>query len=148
MCPVCYYGNMPYPAEDYNICPCCGTEFENHDEDQTHAELRQSWIAAGARWFFRQAPATWNPWQQIASAGVMLPYVTTVTYLGSPVASRGIQKLSYEIPYGSGVHTLYRGEVLGSSSMNLLQTNFDLNQRESVATLVGEFTQEPLGMAA
>ena len=74
MCPVCYYPDMPYPAQEYNICPCCGTEFENDDRDRSHAQLRAYWIGSGARWFFRQPPALWNPWSQLAQAGVPLPY--------------------------------------------------------------------------
>ena len=74
MCPVCYYPEMPYPAQEYNICPCCGTEFENDDRVRTHAQLRAFWIGRGARWFFRKAPPSWNPWSQLAQAGVMLPY--------------------------------------------------------------------------
>jgi hypothetical protein len=74
MCPVCYYPEMPYPAQEYNICPCCGTEFENDDRGRTHAQLRAFWIGSGARWFFRQPPAFWNPWIQLAQAGVTLPY--------------------------------------------------------------------------
>jgi hypothetical protein len=74
MCPVCYYPEMLYAAQEYNICPCCGTEFENDDRTRTHAQLRSFWIASGARWFFRQPPPFWNPWGQLAQAGVTLPY--------------------------------------------------------------------------
>lgn len=84
MCPVCYYPNMPYAAHDYNICPCCGTEFENDDEDCTHKELRDAWVSRGARWFFRQAPNMWNPWVQLSRAGVELPYRVSVSSSGSP----------------------------------------------------------------
>jgi hypothetical protein len=65
---------MPYPAQEYNICPCCGTEFENDDQVRSHAQIRAFWIASGARWFFRQPPVFWNPWSQLAQAGVILPY--------------------------------------------------------------------------
>lgn len=74
MCPVCYYPEMPYAAQEYNICPCCGTEFENDDRTTSHAQLRAFWIGSGARWFFRQSPPLWNPWSQLAQAGVTLPY--------------------------------------------------------------------------
>jgi hypothetical protein len=67
-CPVCFYGEMPGPPKDYNICPCCGTEFENDDDFKTHAELRLEWITAGCRWFFRQPPPFWNPQTQLAKA--------------------------------------------------------------------------------
>ena len=35
------------PPERYEICPCCGTEFENDDEIYTHEELRNKWIRSG-----------------------------------------------------------------------------------------------------
>jgi hypothetical protein len=72
-CPVCYYDKMPGPAREYNICPCCGTEFENDDQDRTHAQLREDWISGGAKWFFQEAPENWNPWLQLESAGVKVP---------------------------------------------------------------------------
>jgi hypothetical protein len=74
MCPVCFYPKMPYPAQEYNICPCCGTEFENDDRRSTPAQLRAFWIGSGAHWFFRQQPLFWNPWKQLSEAGVTLPY--------------------------------------------------------------------------
>jgi hypothetical protein len=59
---------MPYPAEEYNICPCCGVEFELDDEYKTHAELRADWIARGMPWFsaVRLPPHGWNPEAQLA----------------------------------------------------------------------------------
>ena len=73
---------MPYPAENYNICPCCGTEFENDDEECTHAQLREEWVSGGVHWFFRQPPPLWNPWTQLSIAGVPLPYTVSVYYSG------------------------------------------------------------------
>jgi hypothetical protein len=66
LCPVCYYNQMPDPPQDYNICPCCGTEFGYDDEFKSFGQLRSDWIAAGMRWFFRQPPSFWNPALQIA----------------------------------------------------------------------------------
>lgn len=68
-CPVCGF-DMSYPAAEYNICPCCGTEFGNDDALSTHEELRARWIGSGAPWFFRAPPPTWNPWQQLFQAGM------------------------------------------------------------------------------
>ena len=39
-CPVCFFDEMPDPPRDYNICPCCGTEFGNDDVEYSYAELR------------------------------------------------------------------------------------------------------------
>jgi hypothetical protein len=68
-CPVCLYGSLPYPPRDYHICPCCGTEFGNDDARFTHEQLREAWIAGGARWFFGRPPEHWNPWVQLLVAG-------------------------------------------------------------------------------
>jgi hypothetical protein len=82
-CPVCFYDKMPDPPAEYNICPCCGTEFENDDEFRTHTELRNYWIARGARWFFHTPPFLWNPWEQLARANVELPYHVGVSFAGA-----------------------------------------------------------------
>ena len=50
-CPVCGYDEMEDPPTHYEICSCCGTEFQNDDYDVTHEELRARWIDAGAKWF-------------------------------------------------------------------------------------------------
>jgi hypothetical protein len=77
-CPVCFYPALPYPPRDYHICPCCGTEFGNDDDDMTHAELRQQWIDNGARWFFRTPPIGWSAAKQLLRAQFGL-YVNAAT---------------------------------------------------------------------
>lgn len=67
-CPVCLYANLPYPPKDYHICPCCSTEFGNDDAEFTYGQLREMWIASGARWFFGNPPLYWNPWIQLLEA--------------------------------------------------------------------------------
>jgi hypothetical protein len=64
-CPVCAFKDLEAPPRNYEICPCCGTEFGNDDEARTHAQLRTLWIHNGARWFFREPPPNWNPWYQL-----------------------------------------------------------------------------------
>jgi hypothetical protein len=66
VCPVCFFDQMPYPPRHYNICPCCGTEFDNDDLDHSFAELRYDWIASGARWFFGEPPYGWSAAAQLA----------------------------------------------------------------------------------
>lgn len=80
LCPVCMYPNLPYPPRDYHICPCCGTEFGNDDARFSLDQLREMWIAAGARWFFGRAPEHWNPWVQLMKAGLVkwIPEIETV----------------------------------------------------------------------
>jgi hypothetical protein len=70
ICPVCAYKNLPYPPRDYNICPCCSTEFGNDDAIYSHRQLLGMWIAGGANWFFGRAPENWNPWMQLLNAGL------------------------------------------------------------------------------
>ena len=64
-CPVCAYADLPYQPTDYNICPCCGTEFGNDDSILSHDELRAQWLANGAGWFFGNPPIGWNPYMQL-----------------------------------------------------------------------------------
>ena len=68
-CPVCLFSGLPYPPADYHICPCCGTEFGNEDQELTHAQLRDIWIAHGANWFFGAPTADWNPYMQLIAGG-------------------------------------------------------------------------------
>jgi len=81
-CPVCLFSEMPYPPQDYHICPCCGTEFGNDDTDCTYDGLRDQWIFAGAPWFFGNAPANWSPWAQLlaGSFGIETTVVATPTH--------------------------------------------------------------------
>ena len=61
-CPVCGNGHMLHPATDYNICPCCRTEFGVSDYSWTHEELRQDWIENGAKWMgkYVSEPPGWD----------------------------------------------------------------------------------------
>jgi hypothetical protein len=61
---------MTSPPEDWNTCPCCGTEFESHTYDHTPRELRQMWIRAGMPWFspVDRPPRNWNPIAQLIKA--------------------------------------------------------------------------------
>jgi hypothetical protein len=68
-CPVCMFDRLPYPAADYHICPCCGTEFGSDDARFSHSQLRDMWLASGAFWFFGKAPLGWNPWTQLINGG-------------------------------------------------------------------------------
>lgn len=70
-CPVCGYNRLRRPADDYLICPSCGTEFGYSDAGRSHAELRSDWIAQGMRWFSRatEPPVGWNAILQLERAG-------------------------------------------------------------------------------
>lgn len=71
LCPVCGYPALEFPPKDYNICPCCSTEFDYHDVGFTHAELRQMWIERGAPWWDEDTPVPpfWNPVEQLRNIG-------------------------------------------------------------------------------
>jgi hypothetical protein len=60
---------MPYPPRHYNICPCCGTEFDNDDAEYSYDELRYQWILRGAPWFYEEPPVGWNAAAQMAKFG-------------------------------------------------------------------------------
>lgn len=72
-CLVCAYDQMPHPPRDYNICPCCGSEYGVDDVFESHAELRDEWLRAGGPWFSRispyNQPPNWNAWNQLDLAG-------------------------------------------------------------------------------
>lgn len=73
LCPVCSYPDLHEPPEDYSICPCCGTEFENDDAYTSHTELRTLWLIRQAPWFsrFTPAPDGWDPIEQLRKAGLL-----------------------------------------------------------------------------
>lgn len=92
VCPVCGYAKLPYPPQDYHICPCCGTEFGNDDVEFSYSQLREMWIAAGARWFFRNAPHGWNPYLQLLTAGFdySVPQFASVLCLQTDATSASV----------------------------------------------------------
>ena len=73
MCPVCGYDKLDYPPEDYNICPCCATEFGISDVNWTIVELRHDWVARGMKWWYEdELPSKeWNPYEQLKKAGFL-----------------------------------------------------------------------------
>lgn len=70
-CPVCGYPNLRN-AQDFEICPSCGTEFGYHDHRTSHAELRNAWVRNGMQWSSRytQKPKDWSPYWQLTAAGL------------------------------------------------------------------------------
>lgn len=89
---------MPYPPENYNICPCCGTEFGNDDIEYSYEELRYQWIVSGAQWFFGPPPNGWSAWAQLARVSYGLN--TEVAAVHSPLnktAIRGVRELEFQL---------------------------------------------------
>jgi hypothetical protein len=88
-CPVCFFDGLRRMPREYAICPCCGTEFGNHDEFTSHEELRERWIQAGTPWFFRNSPIGWNPILQLIRGNMpVLPRVSIVADARNVVAAR------------------------------------------------------------
>ena len=83
-CPVCAYPEMPYPPRDYNICPCCGTEFGNDDAIVSVDNLRAQWLENGARWFYGNPPLGWNPYLQLMVGRLPFP-MSPVTVSVAPM---------------------------------------------------------------
>ena len=67
MCPVCGFGMEEAPA-NYNICPCCGTEFGLNDVNTSIINLRENWVRSGMKWWSKTdpQPQNWNPFSQLA----------------------------------------------------------------------------------
>ncbi len=76
-CPVCGFAALTEPHVDpmgspsYAICPCCGIEFGNDDENRTHVQLRAEWLAKGSPWWSERQPppSNWNASEQLNAAG-------------------------------------------------------------------------------
>jgi predicted RNA-binding Zn-ribbon protein involved in translation (DUF1610 family) len=71
ICPVCGYDRLREPADDFLICPSCGTQFGYTDANRSHAELRDIWEHSGMVWFSRRLPQPldWNPIKQLENLG-------------------------------------------------------------------------------
>ena len=95
-CPVCFYDRMQYPPENYNICPCCGTEFGNDDVEYGYSELRYNWVINGAGWFFGQPPAGWSAAAQLAKVAYGLHTDVSAGPLNTTVI-RGSHELELQL---------------------------------------------------
>jgi hypothetical protein len=79
LCPVCGYEHLDSAAFDdqgsasFELCPCCGTEFGYDDASTTHAELRERWLSAGARWHSGSVipPLGWDANSQVRAASAL-----------------------------------------------------------------------------
>jgi len=91
-CPVCAYSRMPYPIEEGNICPCCGTEFGYDDMDATYREVRDRWVGAGTPWFspIDAPPLLWNGIVQLVGAEYEF---TPPTWLAATVIQSALERL-------------------------------------------------------
>lgn len=69
------FAGLPYPPANYEICPCCGTEFGNDDAQFSHEQLRSAWLQRGAPWFFGNPPQGWNEEQQLYASGLGFSFI-------------------------------------------------------------------------
>ena len=72
-CPVCGY-QMSEPANNYNVCSSCGTEFGVSDVNSSLADLRDAWLESGPTWWSKaeEMPENWNPLKQMEDAGISM----------------------------------------------------------------------------
>lgn len=90
-CPVCGFA-LPYAAEAFHICPCCGTEFGYDDARRLHSDLRAQWLRNGARWWSPVGlpPDNWDPFRQVSllleRAQQFVPIGYTLRSLIDPVS--------------------------------------------------------------
>ncbi len=77
MCPVCGYNQFTKTLKDHDICPSCLFTFFVNDMDWTPEELREDWIADGARWAWGSQdipkPQNWSAIEQLKN----IPYHVT-----------------------------------------------------------------------
>lgn len=114
LCPVCGYG-MHEPPANYNICPCCGTEFGIHDVNASIQELRAVWLQNGCKWWSDSdaKPANWNPYQQLAHLA------------DTAFAGEGIVSVSGSTGYdATSTVTPWAGAVAWQSADTTLVTGF------------------------
>jgi hypothetical protein len=107
LCPVCGYREMPDPPEDYNICPCCGTEFGYTDAGVTLEELRAKWLSHDAPWFSALIPPPigWSAekaLRQLFAAGLAFNYVVGDSSGGPDVEIILTKALAVKIAQPSG----------------------------------------------
>lgn len=92
-CPVCGFGRLEDPPNNYTICPSCGTEFEYDDVRMTRADLRRAWVEGGYQWWSKleQPPTRWNPERQLEE--LMHPELREVRFAPSALSAREMQIL-------------------------------------------------------
>lgn len=97
LCPVCFYPDLDEPPGEFNICPCCGTEFGVDDysprgisPDVIHRELRWQWVANGAPWFDPGTPQPegWRGAEQIWRSEVWLRGTTSMSSVAASTGTR------------------------------------------------------------
>lgn len=91
-CPVCGFP-LKYSADNFNICPSCGTEFGAETSIYTYQELRDNWMQRGAHWAsrFYPPPNNWNPWQQMFDARLFTSPYQLVHKFSANVAGAKLQ---------------------------------------------------------
>jgi len=55
-CPVCEYTKLEHPPQDFEICPCCGTEFDGLQTQDFFDAERMRWVFTGKMWWSNVVP--------------------------------------------------------------------------------------------
>lgn len=94
-CPVCGYEHLEAPAMDDEICPSCGTHFGYHDYNKSHLQLRNAWIADGAKWWSAEEPPSpyWD-------AQMQLKNLSHLVNAPKQTATKIVQKIDDSETYG------------------------------------------------
>ena len=105
-CLVCGYNQMPHPPKDYNICPCCGTEYGLDDAFDSYELLRDKWLEKGAPWMSQSSPYNqpqqWNAWDQLDLAGY---------HYSVPRPARKEVNVYFDVPLKGHFSTTMRHEI-------------------------------------
>lgn len=80
ICPVCGYNKLRRPADDFLICPSCGTQFGYTDANRDLDQLRDRWLSRGL-WYSQRIPepSNWNPIRQLENLGHIITTPTRNT---------------------------------------------------------------------
>jgi predicted RNA-binding Zn-ribbon protein involved in translation (DUF1610 family) len=86
VCPVCGFQGLRQQAwpdvgmPSFEICPSCGIQFGYDDmtcdlgqRQEIHQAWRKRWMRSGMNWWSRrEPPPSWDPVEQMRSAGIDL----------------------------------------------------------------------------
>lgn len=88
-CLVCGYPSLPGPPANYEICPCCGTEWGNDDQVYGIPALRARWVEGGALWWSQRIPPPphWDGHEQLRRAGLALGAAPSEAQLAEVLAA-------------------------------------------------------------
>jgi hypothetical protein len=121
-CPVCGFTGLAEPPENFVICPSCGTEFGYTDFLRSHDELRDEWLASGARWHSTviPPPPNWDGIRQLFNAG--LGYSNAISSAVSQITVVELGRREREIAANSSFTAKVKERIiaLGNAVPNII----------------------------